>query len=725
VNQNQTEVVKFLSYLSNPNALSSSDLSEIKDWIAKYPYSQSLKFIVLPAAQKDTNYPDLLAQAATIAPSRKLLYDFIHQPESFKSAVLPFNLENNQTIDERQIAVAQEEGNPVIEHQSNLAFGIDINEIFGSDFKPDKVKEEKNEVISASAEKEIEEEIQDTESKLKTENTEEESEVEIIEQEVLVLVDDESTEAIQEETLVENIDEESVEKEVTTSVDDETLGEIAQESSIENIEEEISVSVEDKSVEEIQKEIPIENIEEEIVKEEVTDAVENESLEETEQEFLIENIVEEIVKEKVLEAVEDEPLEEIEKESLIENIEEESVEKEVTASVNDGSSEEIQEETKVEPLIENIEEEIVKEKVLEVVEDEPLEANQEETLVENIEEEIVDKKVLEAVEDEPSEEIQEEARVEPLIENIEEEIVEEEVLASVDDESLEEIKETEEEPVIENIEKEVLEVVEDEPLEAIQEEPVIENIEEEIVEEEVTTSANDEPLEEIKEEFSIENNEEEIVEIEKVTQKETPVFQYSTQTDFFALNRKDKAEQKQVVVGEIKDESVSAYNDESLPYTFLWWLNKTRKEHAVNNQPYHSFKLDTSKQIKIQQSDGLNHQIAENIFHLRGVENLGSKETNFTVPFDFRTKEFQIIDKFIKEEPQIRPPAANKIDSENKAKKSSEDANQVVSETLAKIYVEQMLYHKALDVYKKLSLKFPEKSTYFASQIKYLELKVN
>jgi hypothetical protein len=36
-----------------------------------------------------------------------------------------------------------------------------------------------------------------------------------------------------------------------------------------------------------------------------------------------------------------------------------------------------------------------------------------------------------------------------------------------------------------------------------------------------------------------------------------------------------------------------------------------------------------------------------------------------------------------------------------------------------------MLYHKALDVYKKLSLKYPEKSTYFASQIKYLELKVN
>ena len=83
------------------------------------------------------------------------------------------------------------------------------------------------------------------------------------------------------------------------------------------------------------------------------------------------------------------------------------------------------------------------------------------------------------------------------------------------------------------------------------------------------------------------------------------------------------------------------------------------------------------------------------------------------------------MEKFIKEEPQIKHPAANKIDTENKAKKSSEDTNEVVSETLAKIYVEQMLYHKALDVYKKLSLKYPEKSAYFASQIKYLELKVN
>jgi hypothetical protein len=48
-----------------------------------------------------------------------------------------------------------------------------------------------------------------------------------------------------------------------------------------------------------------------------------------------------------------------------------------------------------------------------------------------------------------------------------------------------------------------------------------------------------------------------------------------------------------------------------------------------------------------------------------------------------------------------------------------------VSETLAQIYIDQMLYHKAIATYKKMMLKFPEKSRYFASQIEQLEKKTN
>ena len=171
---------------------------------------------------------------------------------------------------------------------------------------------------------------------------------------------------------------------------------------------------------------------------------------------------------------------------------------------------------------------------------------------------------------------------------------------------------------------------------------------------------------------------------------------------------------------------VAKYDDDKLPYTFLWWLNKTRKEHSETYQPYVNFKLDTTRPIRRNVSDELNQQIIENIFHLEPA--LGDEEIKApskTVEFELRRKEVGIIEKFIKEDPQIRPMQPEKISTENKARKSAEDLYDMVSETLARIYTDQMLFHKAIDTYKKLSLKFPEKNAYFADQISELEKKIN
>ncbi len=57
------------------------------------------------------------------------------------------------------------------------------------------------------------------------------------------------------------------------------------------------------------------------------------------------------------------------------------------------------------------------------------------------------------------------------------------------------------------------------------------------------------------------------------------------------------------------------------------------------------------------------------------------------------------------------------------AEKSLKENEEIVSETLAKILVEQEKYDRAILMYKRLRLKFPEKSSYFAGEIKKITKK--
>jgi hypothetical protein len=96
----------------------------------------------------------------------------------------------------------------------------------------------------------------------------------------------------------------------------------------------------------------------------------------------------------------------------------------------------------------------------------------------------------------------------------------------------------------------------------------------------------------------------------------------------------------------------------------------------------------------------------------------GREENNEALTDTKKKLESELIDKFIIANPRIEPSRDKTyVPSEDKSKPFVEAAGGLVTETLAKIYVSQGYYSKAMDIYEKLSLKFPEKSSYFAAQI--------
>jgi hypothetical protein len=83
-----------------------------------------------------------------------------------------------------------------------------------------------------------------------------------------------------------------------------------------------------------------------------------------------------------------------------------------------------------------------------------------------------------------------------------------------------------------------------------------------------------------------------------------------------------------------------------------------------------------------------------------------------------KTDQAELIDRFILANPRIGPVTdRGEKAQEDISKPFVEDTGGLVTETLARIYVTQGYYSKAIDIYERLSLKYPEKSSYFATQI--------
>jgi len=81
---------------------------------------------------------------------------------------------------------------------------------------------------------------------------------------------------------------------------------------------------------------------------------------------------------------------------------------------------------------------------------------------------------------------------------------------------------------------------------------------------------------------------------------------------------------------------------------------------------------------------------------------------------------FNLIDEFIANNPKIKPAEKN-APSRNLANEHTVAPDELMTETLARVYLAQKKYKKAIQAYKILILKNPEKSGFFADQIRAIK----
>lgn len=131
--------------------------------------------------------------------------------------------------------------------------------------------------------------------------------------------------------------------------------------------------------------------------------------------------------------------------------------------------------------------------------------------------------------------------------------------------------------------------------------------------------------------------------------------------------------------------------DSSQPHSFIDWLNNTST---------------ISETVKTENNPEEN---AEKVIASDDVVSLNAS----------------LIDNFLRELPKMSKPKTEFFSPVNMAKQSVADDITFVSETLAKIFMLQGNYIKALQAYENLRLKYPEKRLYFAAQIKNLRKLIN
>ena len=149
-------------------------------------------------------------------------------------------------------------------------------------------------------------------------------------------------------------------------------------------------------------------------------------------------------------------------------------------------------------------------------------------------------------------------------------------------------------------------------------------------------------------------------------------------------------------------------------------IKKIRKSNSSKINYKYKKRYFKEKGIRNIEITGDGFFYIESISSIRYKNGANYTETSWAIPYNDR--EF-LINRFIENNPKI-----STLRKEEESKITVPEIKTdhfLMTETLAKVYLEQKKFSNAIKAYEILSLKYPEKSGFFADQIKKIKILQN
>ena len=144
-----------------------------------------------------------------------------------------------------------------------------------------------------------------------------------------------------------------------------------------------------------------------------------------------------------------------------------------------------------------------------------------------------------------------------------------------------------------------------------------------------------------------------------------------------------------------------------------------QKQNAKEQSSGKKDRQDDADSFELDGSDGGEAASTKQVFNFGG-EYFSEKDYRKNQEAA-RKKQSDLIEQFIRKAPELGGITPSEKDHQDISQESVQEKEDIASEKLVKVYIQQGYYHKAIEAYEKLSLKYPEKSDYFAEQIEKLK----